>query len=279
MSKWTTVIEPHRSLLDIKLKEIWKYRDLLIMFVRRDIVTVYKQTILGPIWYFIQPILTMFVYMFVFGSIAGISTDGLPQALFYLSGIVMWNYFAECFNQTSDSFTKNAQIFGKVYFPRLIVPLSKVVAGLIKFFIQLVLFLVVFFYFLYNGASIMPNSYILISPLLILNMALTGLGLGLIFSALTTKYRDLKFLIQFGVQLMMYATPIIYPLSSVKGKMLMIMQWNPFAHVIEAFKFAFLGVGGFSWWGIGYATVFSLLTLFFGTVMFNRTEQNFMDTV
>jgi len=276
---WNRVIESKQSLFNLNLRELFKYKDLLYMFVKRDIVLVYKQTVLGPIWFFVQPIMTMFVYIFIFGSIAGLSTDGLPQALFYLSGIIMWNYFAECFNQTSDTFSQNAHIFGKVYFPRLIVPVSKVVSGMMKFAIQFILFLGVYFYFLGNDANIEPSIWILFTPILVIIMAGLGLGLGLLFSSMTTKYRDLKFLIQFGVQLMMYATPIIYPLSSVKGKLRIIMDYNPFAHIIEAFKFAFLGKGEFAAQGIIYSAVFMLIILVMGILIFNKTEKNFMDTV
>jgi lipopolysaccharide transport system permease protein len=277
---WTTVIEPKKSLLDLNLKELWAYKDLLGMFIKRDIVTVYKQTILGPIWFLVQPIMTMLVYIFIFGNVAGLSTDGLPKALFYLSGIVIWNYFSECFNQTSDTFTQNAQIFGKVYFPRLIIPLSKVISGLIKFLIQFILFLIVFAYYSFQSdQNIDPNRYISLLPLLIVLMAGIGLGAGLIFSSLTTKYRDLKFLIVFGVQLVMYATPIIYPLSSVGGKMRALMFWNPFAHIIETFKYGFLGEGVMSWQGLAYSTGFMLVVLFLGVLIFNKTERKFMDTV
>ena len=276
---WTFEIKPKSSLFDVNLKELWQYRDLLFMFVKRDIVTVYKQTVLGPIWFFVQPIMTMFVYIFVFGNIAGLSTDGLPKALFYLSGIIMWNYFAEAFNSTSDTFTLNANIFGKVYFPRLIVPMSKIVSGLIKFIIQYGLFLAVYTYYLISGSDVHPNWWILLTPYLIVLMAGLGLGFGLIFTSLTTKYRDLKFLIQFGVQLVMYATPIIYPLSSVEGKLRTLMNYNPFAHIIETFKYAYLGTGEFSLKGIAYASVVMIVVLVSGVLIFNKTEKSFMDTV
>lgn len=281
---WSTVIKPKTSIWDINFKEIWDYRDLLFLFVKRDIVTVYKQTILGPVWFFVQPLMTMFVYIFVFGNIAQISTDGLPQALFYLSGIIIWNYFADCFNQTSDTFTQNANIFGKVYFPRVIVPLSKVLSALIKFFIQFILFIVVLIYFLIVGAEVTPSFLIVITPILLFLMAGIGLGTGLIFSSLTTKYRDLKFLIIFGVQLMMYATPVIYPISSFgftnKGLFIReIMFWNPFSHILETFKFIFLGRGEFNIIGLIYSGFFTLTVLLLGILMFNKTEKKFMDTV
>ena len=279
MKNWTIYIKPKRSLFQINIKEIWEFRDLIFMFIKRDIVTLYKQTILGPIWFFIQPILTMLVYIFVFANIAKLSTDGLPESLFYLSGIIMWNYFAECFNQTSDTFSQNSQIFGKVYFPRLILPISKIISGFIKFLIQSLLFYVVFFFYLFTTDFLNPSWWILLSPLLVILMAGFGLGFGLIFTSLTTKYRDLKFLIQFGVQLLMFATPIIYPLSSVKGKLLTIMNYNPFTHVFESFKFAFLGKGVNNIEGLTYSVIFMLFVLFLGVLIFNKTEKNFMDTV
>lgn len=278
-TNWDLVIKPQQGLLDINFKEIWNYRDLLFLFVKRDIITVYKQTILGPVWFFIQPVMTMLVYIVVFGNIAGIDTDGLPQALFYLSGIIIWNYFSECFMQTSNTFTQNQDIFGKVYFPRLIMPLSKVVSGLIKFAIQFILFFVVYLYFFAKGAIEVPGIALVLVPYLIMLMAFLGLGFGLIFTSLTTKYRDLKFLIQFGVQLLMYATPIIYPMSLLEGTMKKVLFYNPLAHIIEAFKYAFLSVGELTATGLLYASVFALVTLVAGVLVFNKTERNFVDTV
>ncbi|GAO30472.1 ABC transporter permease [Geofilum rubicundum] len=212
MQDYDLIIRPKRHAFDINFKEIWQYRDLLAMFVKRDVITVYKQTVLGPIWFIVQPILTTIIYIVVFGNIANISTDGTPQVLFYLSGIVIWNYFAESFNQTSDTFTQNANIFGKVYFPRLIMPLSKVASGLIKFFIQLGFFLVVYaYYLLQREPSIQPNWTLALLPVYITIMAMMGMGMGILFTSMTTKYRDLKFLIAFGVQLLMYATPSFTP--------------------------------------------------------------------
>ncbi|MCG8477319.1 MAG: ABC transporter permease [Cytophagales bacterium] len=277
--QWDLVIRPQSHLLDINFRDIWRYRDLIYMFVKRDIVTVYKQTILGPVWFFVQPVMTMLVYVLVFGNIAKISTDGIPQPLFYLAGIIMWNYFAECFNQTSDTFTQNASIFGKVYFPRLVVPISKVISGLIKYFIQFALFLAVYLYFYFTRTDIHPNEIILLLPVLVLLMAGQGLGFGIIFSSMTTKYRDLKFLITFGIQLFMYATPIIYPMSALGEKMRYYMSFNPMAHLIEAFKYAFLGSGQFTWGGIGYAAGFTAVVLALGIVIFNKVEKSFMDTV
>jgi lipopolysaccharide transport system permease protein len=277
--QWDLVIRPKRHLLDVNLKELWDYRDLLYMFVKRDIVTVYKQTILGPIWFFIQPILTMAVYVLVFGNIANLSTDGIPKPLFYLAGIVIWNYFSETFTRTSSTFVTNADIFGKVYFPRLLVPLSLVVSGLIKFFIQLTLFLGVYVYFLATSDLLQPNAWLLAVPYVVALMAGMGLGFGIIFSSLTTKYRDLTFLLQFGVQLLMYATPIIYPMSLLSERIRNILWWNPAAHLIEAFKYGFMGEGEVSVAGLAYAGAFTLASLAVGIIIFNRTEQSFMDTV
>lgn len=276
---WDMVIRPQRHLLDVNLKDLWDYRDLLYMFVKRDVVTVYKQTIMGPIWFFVQPIMTMLVYVVVFGNIAQLSTDGVPAPLFYLAGITMWNYFSESFNKTSTTFVSNANIFGKVYFPRLIVPLSIVISNVIKFVIQFGLFLVIWAWFLATTDVVHPNLWMLSTVYLLLLMAGLGLGFGIIFSSLTTKYRDLTFLIQFGVQLAMYATPIIYPMSTLSEKYRNIIWWNPISHIIETFKYGFLGAGEASIPGLAYTTVFTLITLAFGIIIFNRTEQTFMDTV
>ena len=277
--EWDLIIKPQSGLFTLNLQDLYRYKDLLFMFVKRDVITVYKQTILGPIWFIVQPILTTAIFMLVFGNIAGISTDGLPQPLFYLSGIVIWNYFAEVFNTTSKTFIENANIFGKVYFPRLILPLAKVVSGLIKFLIQFVFFMVLFTYFYLKGSVIQPSIYILITPLLVLIMAGLGLGFGIIFTSLTTKYRDLVFLIQFGVQLLMYATPIIYPVSTVPEKYRVWIMINPVSSIVESFRFAFLGTGDFSWMHLGYSFGFMICLLFAGILIFNRVERTFMDTV
>jgi lipopolysaccharide transport system permease protein len=281
MNDYDLIIRPKRNAFDINLKEIWQYRDLLFMFVKRDVITVYKQTVLGPIWFIIQPILTTVIYMVVFGNIAKISTDGTPMALFYLSGIVIWNYFAESFNQTSDTFAQNAAIFGKVYFPRLIMPMSKVVSGLIKFFIQLAFFLVFYAYYLIKGdVTVHPNWTIALLPIYVLIMAFMGMGTGILFTSMTTKYRDLKFLIQFGVQLLMYATPVIYPMSTIPdGKMKMLLMANPLSSIVEGFKYAFLGAGSFSWAALAYSAGFTAVMLIIGVVVFHKTERNFIDTV
>lgn len=281
MSDYDLIIRPKRHAFDINFKEIWQYRDLLLMFVKRDVITVYKQTVLGPIWFVVQPILTTITYIVVFGNIAKISTDGTPMALFYLSGIVIWNYFSESFTQTSDTFMQNSQIFGKVYFPRLIMPLSKVISGLIKFFIQLSFFLLVYAYYLINDPGVVqPNWTIALIPFYVLIMSMTGLGLGILFTSMTTKYRDLKFLITFGVQLLMYATPVIYPMSTIpEGKFKMILQLNPLSPIVESFKYSFLGAGEFSLTGLAYSLGFALVALFFGMIVFHKTERNFIDTV
>ncbi len=280
-NEWDMVIGPRRNLFKLDLKEVWQYRYLLQMFVRRDIVAVYKQTVLGPVWFFIQPILTTIVFVVIFGNIAKISTDGLPQILFYLSGITMWNYFAETLTATSNTFVLNANIFGKVYFPRLVLPLSKVVSGLIKFAIQFLLFALTLAYFLIRGANVHPawSKILFILPVLLIIMGGLGLGLGLVLSALTTKYRDLTFLVVFGVQLGMYATPIIYPLSAVSPKMRWLVVANPLSSLVEAFRNIFLGTGTLSAGGLMYSFGCMLLLLAFGAIIFNRVEKNFMDTV
>lgn len=280
--EWDLIIEGHTSLFDLKLDDLWKYRDLLWMFVKRDFVSFYKQTILGPLWFFIQPIFTTIVFTFVFGNLAGISTDGLPKQLFYLTGITSWNYFSDCLIKTSTVFKDNANIFGKVYFPRLIMPLSIITSNLVRFGVQLLLLLLMMGYFVLfpvDGADFYVTYAILFFPLLVLLMALLGLGLGLIITAMTTKYRDLAFLISFGVQLLMYATTVIYPLSAAPEKYKKIIELNPMTGIIEAFRFAFLGKGEFSFWSIGYSTVVTIVVLVLGTLIFNKTEKNFVDTI
>ncbi len=279
MSRVKTVIKPRKNLLDIDIKGIWRYRDLYRMYIHRDIVTQYKQTILGPLWYLIQPLMTTVMYMFVFGGLAGISTDGLPQPLFYMSGIVLWNYFNACFTASSEVFTANAGVFGKVYFPRLIVPLSAVTSNLLKMLIQLLIFVGLYIYFAVNGATLHLNAVALLFPVLIVMLAFHALSWGLIFSSLTTKYRDLKFLIQFGIQLFMYATPVIYPLSVAPEKYRSILELNPLTPIFEAFKYGTLGSGSLDWGGFAYSAVFMLVSLFFAVVIFSRVERNFMDTV
>lgn len=278
--KYTTVIKPKNSLWQVDFKEIWQYRDLFSMFVKRDIITQYKQTILGPLWFFIQPAFTTVMYMVVFGGIAKISTDGLPQPLFYLSGIMLWQYFADCLNKTSTTFTTNQNIFGKVYFPRLIVPFSTVSSNLVKMFIQLLLFLVVYFYYLFIGVKISPNSYAFLFPLLVVMIAGLSLGFGIIISSMTTKYRDLTILFTFFVQLWMYATPVIYPISTITNpKLQLLMSLNPLTSIFEAFKYGAMGVGEFSWGGLSYSFGFMVVILGIGILIFNKVQRSFMDTV
>jgi len=277
--KFTTVIRPKNKLFDIDFKEIWDYRDLFSMFVKRDIITQYKQTILGPIWFFIQPALTTIMYMVVFAGIAGISTDGLPEPLFYLAGIVCWQYFADCLNKTSTTFTTNQAIFGKVYFPRLIVPLSTVASNLVRMGIQILLFVAVYVYYIFQGVSISPNIYILLLPVLVLMLAGLSLGFGIIISSLTTKYRDLTILFTFIVQLWMYATPVIYPLSTMSPQRQMIMAINPITSIIETFKYGTMGVGTFNWGMLSYSMGFMIILLAIGIVVFNKVQRSFMDTV
>jgi lipopolysaccharide transport system permease protein len=252
------------------------------MFVKRDFISFYKQTILGPLWFFIQPIFTTLVFTFIFGNLAGISTDGLPKPLFYLAGITCWNYFSDCLTKTSTVFKDNANIFGKVYFPRLIMPLSIVTSNLIKFGVQFLLLIFYMIYFYIKGASFNFTHMVFLFPLLILLMALLGLGLGLIISAMTTKYRDLSFLVSFGVQLLMYGTTVIYPLSEVVSKYpdyAYLIELNPMTFIIEAFRYGFLGSGDFSWYGLLYSSVVTLVVFFLGVIIFNKTEKNFVDTI
>jgi lipopolysaccharide transport system permease protein len=276
---WTTVIRPKNKLLQIDFGEIWKYRDLLTMFIKRDLVTQYKQTVLGPAWYFIQPALTTFMYMIVFGGIAKISTDGLPQPMFYLAGIVCWQYFADCLTKTSATFTTNQNIFGKVYFPRLIVPLATVSSNLIRMGIQFLLFIAVYVYFLFMKVEVAPNGYAMLIPVLIIMLAGLALGFGILISSMTTKYRDLTILFTFVVQLWMYATPIIYPLSAMSPKRQWIMALNPLTSIVEAFKYGTMGVGTFNWGQLAYSFGFMIVLLAVGVVVFNKVQRSFMDTV
>ena len=278
--EYTTVIKPKNKLFEVDFKEIWQYRDLLSMFVKRDIVTQYKQTILGPVWFFIQPALTTIMYMVVFGGIAKISTDGLPQPLFYLAGIVLWGYFSDCLNKTSSTFTTNQHIFGKVYFPRMIVPLSTVVSNLLRMAIQFLLFVAVYVYYVVKGEVVQPTLYALLFPVLIVMLAGLSLGFGVIISSMTTKYRDLTILFTFFVQLWMYATPVIYPLSTITDeKLRLLMSLNPLTSIFEAFKYGMMGVGEFSWGGLGYSFGFMIVLLAIGVVVFNKVQRSFMDTV
>jgi lipopolysaccharide transport system permease protein len=280
---WDVIIEPHGSLWNLKLKEVWHYRDLLLLLVRRDFVSFYKQTVLGPLWFFIQPLFTTIIYTFIFGNLAGISTEGLPGPLFYMAGITAWNYFSECLTKTSTVFRDNASVFGKVYFPRLIMPLSIVISNLIRFGVQMLLFgLMMLYYFIFKGGGFHPNIHLLLFPVLILQMAFLGLGLGMIISALTTKYRDLVFLVTFGIQLLMYTTTVVYPLSEAIKKYPR-YEWlfslNPMTSIIETFRFGFLGSGTFSWASLGVSGLITLLVTLAGIIIFNKVERNFIDTV
>jgi lipopolysaccharide transport system permease protein len=277
---WDLVIQPQRGLFDLRLGELWRYRDLVMLFVRRDFVAVYKQTILGPLWYLIQPLLTTITFTVIFGQIASLPTDGLPQFLFYMSGTVVWGYFADCLNKTSNTFVQNANLFGKVYFPRLAVPVSILLSNLITFFIQFAFFLAFVLFFALRGTPLAPNwLWIALSPLLLLMMAGLGLGFGIIISSLTTKYRDLRFLVQFGVQLLMYATPVIYPVSAIPARWQWVIQINPMTPIVEAFRYAFLGAGTVDVGHLLYSFGFMVVVVFLGAVIFNRVEQTFMDTV
>lgn len=275
--KWDVVIS-NKSKFDVSLGELIKYRDLLFMFVKRDLITVYKQTILGPIWFLIQPILTSITYVVIFTRLANIGTDEVPPVLFYLGSVTIWNYFSETLNITSKTFTDNANVFGKVYFPRIMVPASKVISGLFKFFIQLCLFLTVWSYYVFVKHALSPNIYLLLLPVILFQMAIISMGLGLIVTSLTTKYRDLSFLISFGVQLLMYVTPVIYPIS--KFKQYQSYLWlNPLSSLFESFKYGFFGRGTFSLFWFCYSFVVAVLIYFLGLVLFNKMEKKFIDTV
>ena len=280
--EWDIIIQPNTKLFNLNLKEVWRYKDLLNMYVKRDIVTLYKQTILGPLWYLIQPLTTTIMIMFVFGGIAGISTDGLPQPLFYMAGILCWNYFSECLTRCADTFNANQNVFGKVYFPRLVVPLSIAISSLLKMAIQFALFIAIYLFYIFQGYSPQVTWYILLFPLLIILLAGLGLGFGLLISSMTTKYRDLKFLVSFGVQLWMYITPVIYPLSVLKNnypQYVWAIVINPLTAVIETFKIGFLGQGTFSWTYLIYSIIFTLFIMTWGIVTFNKVQRSFMDTI
>lgn len=282
MTEYTLEIKPKTKLLDLNLKETWRYRDLLFLFVRRDFVAIYKQTVLGPLWFFIQPILTSLMQLVIFNGIAKIPVDNMPPLVFYLSGNVMWQYFSSCLSLTSNTFTGNIGIFGKVYFPRIITPLSMVVSQLLKFAVQFSLFITVWLFFFFqtdNEFVLSPTWHIALLPLLIIIMAGLGLGSGMLISALTTKYRDFSFLLTFAVQLMMYATPVIYPLSFVGPEYQKYILANPMTPIIETFRYSFTGTGTFNWYYVAYSFIFMIIIMFLGTVVFNRVEKTFMDTV
>ncbi len=279
---WDIEITPKSSLFDLRLKDTWHYRDLLLLLVRRDFVSFYKQTILGPIWFFVQPIITILIYSLVFSKLAGITTDSIPGPLFYLAGTIVWNYFADCLTKTSTVFRDNAAILGKVYFPRLIMPISIVLSNLIRFAVQFALFIILMVIYWEKGTPLAPNLIILLFPLLILIIAALGLGFGMIVSAVTTKYRDLAFVVSFGVPLLMYTTTVIYPLSTAITKYpaySWIIKFNPVTAVIETLRYGFLGKGSFSWGLLGYSTGVTLAVLLVGIIIFNKVERTFVDTV
>lgn len=275
---WDLVIKGHTSLFDVRLKEVWHYRDLLFLFVKRDFVTVYKQTILGPLWFFIQPLLTTITFTIVFGTVAQLSTDGAPKVIFYMAGITLWNYFSNCLTSVAGVFNANASIFGKVYFPRLIMPLTVVISNLMKFGVQFLLFLCFVVYFVLQG-QITPNFYIVLMPVIILLMALISMGIGLILTAMTAKYKDLTQLIAFGVQLFMYVTPVIYPSSSIPEAYKWLVNLNPLVSLFDYMRYAFLGIGEFSLVSLVYPGLFSVGILALGVLVFNKAQKTFIDTV
>ncbi len=276
---WDLVIEPHRAWWDLRLGQLWRYRDLIMLFIWRDFVSTYKQTILGPLWYLIQPIITTLMFTVVFGNIAKLPTDGLPSFLFYFSGTVIWTYFSDCLRKTSSTFSTNAGLYGKVYFPRLVIPVADLFSNMITFGIQLVLFFAFLAYFILNGSDVRITAWALLLPALIFLMAGLGLGFGIIISSLTTKYRDLRYLVGFGIQLWMYATPVIYPVSTIPNEWQWLAIANPITPIVEAFRFGFLGAGSPSWYGLAYSFAFMLVVFTIGAVIFNRVENTFMDTI
>lgn len=278
-NQWTTIIKPKTKLLDLNLKELWQYKDLIVMFVKRDFKTMYKQTILGPLWIIINPMLTTVMFTIVFGGIANISTDGMPQFVFYMAGNTVWSYFSTCLTKTSNTFINNAAVFGKVYFPRLVTPISTVISGLINFGVQFAMFIAFVVFYAITGDAVQPNVYILLTPILLIMIAMLALGFGIIISSLTTKYRDLAVLVAFGVQLWMYATPVVYPISQIPLKWRNLMLLNPVAPIIETFRYAFLGSGTIPWLYLGISVITTLIILFIGIVLFNKVQKTFMDTI
>ena len=279
-TNWDVTIGPKGNNLSVDFKELWRFRDLMMMFIKKDIITVYKQTVLGPVWFVIQPVFTTIIYLLVFGRIANIGTDGVPVILFYMGSVTLWNYFSETMNVTSKTFIDHAFIFGKVYFPRIVVPISKVFSGLIKFFIQFALFFIAWLYYAVVKKTVSPNIYILLFPVIVATLSLMSLGFGLFITSMTTKYRDLVFLISFGVQLLMYATPIIYPLSKIAPKYQVWLWINPLTALFETFKYGFFGKGGIlsiPW--LLYSIGFTLVLMTMGIIVFNKVEKRFIDTV
>jgi lipopolysaccharide transport system permease protein len=279
---WLFEITPKNKFFSLNLKEVWQYRDLLMLFVKRDVVTVYKQTVLGPLWYLIQPLFTSITFTIIFNTVAGINTGTVPPFLFNLAGITVWNYFTACLNDTSDTFKKNAAIFGKVYFPRMIMPISTVISNLLKFGIQFLIFIGFYIFYYFQGAAISLNASILLFPLLIALMGILGLGLGMLISSMVTKYRDLSYLIGFGVQLLMYLSAVMYPMALIQSKMpeyAWLVQYNPLAYIIETTRYMLLNVGHISVLGLGYTICVTVLVFFVGLLVFNKTEKSFIDTV
>ena len=277
---WTTIISPKKTWFELNLKEIWAYRDLISIFVRRDIVAIYKQTILGPVWFLFGPLFTVFSYTFIFSEVAHLSTDGLPGPLFYLAGTTLWGYFQTCFNGASYTFQSNAGIFGKVYFPRLVSPISMIISNLLKFIFQLVVFFIFLGYYIFQKDSVISiNKFACFSPIVIILLGLMALGSGIIVSTFTTKYRDLTMLIGVFLTVLMYATPIMYPASAIPELYKPFLVWNPISPLIEVFRYGFTGKGIVNWFGLLYSTLFTFVILLIGIVLFNRTEKTFMDTV
>lgn len=278
-SDWTMEIHSRTGWFDINVPELWHYRDLIVLFVQRDFIAYYKQTVLGPLWFLLQPLFTAIVFTIIFSSIAHIPTDGFPPFLFYLSGTIAWTYFATCMTRTSNTFLANAGIFGKVYFPRLVVPISVVISNLLSFAIQFGLFLIFLLWFYLNGSGIKPNVWILLTPLLLVQMAALGLGFGILISSLTTKYRDLSLALGFGVQLWMYATPVVYPLSQIPAQWQWLFALNPMTAIVETFRYAYLGSGAIQPWMLGVSLGMTILVVILGIVLFSRVEKNFMDII
>ena len=280
--EWLYEITPKNKFFSLNLKEVWRYRDLLLLFVKRDIVTVYKQTVLGPLWYLIQPLFTSITFTIIFNNVAGISTGSIPPFLFNLAGIMVWNYFTSCLTSTSDTFRANAGIFGKVYFPRLIVPISVVISNLVKFLIQFSIFVAFYIYYVSTGTVIDLNGIVLLFPILIIVMGILGLGLGMLISSLVTKYRDFSYLIGFGVQLLMYLSAVMYPMALIKEKMpnlAWLVQYNPLAYIIETSRYMLLGIGDVSLFEVLYVVGITAFIFLFGLLIFNKTEKSFIDTV
>lgn len=280
--EWLFEITPKNNFFYLPFKEVWQYRDLLLLFVKRDVVTLYKQTVLGPLWYLIQPLFTSIMFTVIFNNVAGISTGVIPPFLFNLAGITIWNYFTACLNETSDTFKKNASVFGKVYFPRVIMPLSIVISNLLKFGIQFFIFIAFYLYYYFQGAELSLNTSIFLFPFLVLLMGILGLGFGMLISSMVTKYRDLSFLVGFGVQLLMYVSAVMYPMALLKEKLpdyAWLVQYNPLAYIIEASRYMLLDVGQISFFGMVYTVVVTVVIFLIGLLMFNKTEKSFIDTV